>query len=91
MKSFFDYTRSEVAEYLGRPARAARLYKAVYRECALSSNDRPALEQFNLELPPVVTRFESVDGTRRYLLRLRDGEVVESVLIPERRRMCAGL
>ena len=86
MKSFFDYTRSEVAGYLGRPARATRLYKAVYQGRALSASDRSALEVFNLALPPVVRRFESSDGTRRYLLRLQDGEVVESVLIPEQRR-----
>lgn len=86
MKSFFDYTRSEVAGYLGRPARAARLYKAVYQARPLSASDRPALEQFNLALPPVVTRFESADGTRRYLLQLQDGQTVESVLIPEDRR-----
>jgi 23S rRNA (adenine2503-C2)-methyltransferase len=86
MKSFFDYTRSEVAGYLGRPARATRLYKAVYQEAALSAGDRSALELFNLTLPAVVRRFESADGTRRYLLRLEDGEVVESVVIPEQRR-----
>ena len=88
MKSFFDYTRSEVARYLGRPARATRLYKAVYQDRlgSLSKSDRPAAEHFDLSLPPVVNRFESADGTRRYLLRLQDGEVVESVLIPEGQR-----
>jgi 23S rRNA (adenine2503-C2)-methyltransferase len=88
MKSFFDYTRPEVARYLGRPARATRLYKAVYQDRigSLSTSDRPAMEHFDLALPPVVNRFESADGTRRYLLRLQDGEVVESVLIPENQR-----
>ena len=33
-------------------------------------------------LPVIVNRFVSSDGTRRYLLRLDDGEIVESVLIP---------
>jgi 23S rRNA (adenine2503-C2)-methyltransferase len=53
---------------------------------SLSTKDRSAAEQFDLALPFVVSRFLSGDGTRRYLLRLQDGEVVESVLIPERRR-----
>ena len=34
-------------------------------------------------LPSVVSRFESSDGTCRFLIRLEDGETVESVLIPE--------
>jgi 23S rRNA (adenine2503-C2)-methyltransferase len=82
MQSFFDYTRSELARYLGREASAIRLYKAVYREC----DESAAAEHFNLALPRVVNRFESADETRRYLLRLDDGEVIESVLIPEEQR-----
>lgn len=82
MESFFDYTRAEIASYLGRQASATRLYKAVYQACDKSA----AAEYFNLALPSVVDRFESADGTRRYLLRLDDGEVIESVLIPEQQR-----
>ena len=33
-------------------------------------------------LPVIINRFVSSDGTRRYLLRLDDGEIIESVLIP---------
>jgi 23S rRNA (adenine2503-C2)-methyltransferase len=33
-------------------------------------------------LPVISNRFKSSDGTERYLLRLGDGELVESVLIP---------
>jgi 23S rRNA (adenine2503-C2)-methyltransferase len=33
-------------------------------------------------VPSLVQRFISSDGTQRYLLRLEDGELVESVLIP---------
>jgi 23S rRNA (adenine2503-C2)-methyltransferase len=29
------------------------------------------------------SRFESIDGTRRYLLRLSDGRTIEAVLMPE--------
>ena len=35
-----------------------------------------------MELPVVIKRFTSSDGTQRYLLKLDDGELVESVLIP---------
>ena len=34
-------------------------------------------------LPEIAHRYESADGTRRYLLRLEDGRTVETVLMPE--------
>jgi 23S rRNA (adenine2503-C2)-methyltransferase len=37
-------------------------------------------------LPGIAQRYESVDGTRRYLLRLEDGRTVETVLMPEGER-----
>ena len=86
MKSFFDCTLSEIGGVLRSPARASRLYRAVYRKEALSVADRAALDQFDLSLPRVVDRFESADGTRRFLLQLEDGATVESVAIPEERR-----
>src|SRR5262245_57351716 len=86
MKSFFDCTRSEVADHLRSPGRANRLYRAVYRQETLSPADRTARDQFDLSLPQVVDQFESADGTRRSLLRLEDGATVESVVIPEGQR-----
>jgi 23S rRNA (adenine2503-C2)-methyltransferase len=38
-------------------------------------------------LPVIINRFTSSDGTARYLLRLRDGESIESVLIPRHDRV----
>jgi 23S rRNA (adenine2503-C2)-methyltransferase len=86
MRSFFGCTRSEVASHVGRDAGAIRLFNAIYREGTGSSADSPVLKDFDLALPSIVNRFESADGTRRFLLRLADGEVVESVLIPEEGR-----
>ena len=37
-------------------------------------------------LPEIAQRYQSVDGTRRYLLRLEDGRTVETVLMPEDER-----
>ena len=37
-------------------------------------------------LPEVARRYDSADGTRRYLLRLEDGRTVETVLMPEGER-----
>jgi 23S rRNA (adenine2503-C2)-methyltransferase len=85
-ESFFECNRTDLAVRVGSGARADRLYKAVYQGCGVSERDRFELEHFNLALPPVTNRFVSADGTRRLLLRLEDGELVESVLIPERGR-----
>ncbi|RBP96988.1 23S rRNA m(2)A-2503 methyltransferase [Rhodobacter sp. 140A] len=43
-------------------------------------------EKFEIELPEVVTRQVSLDGTRKYLLRIAGGHEVEMVYIPEESR-----
>ena len=40
-------------------------------------------EKFSIELPEVVTRQVSEDGTRKYLVRIAGGHEVEVVYIPE--------
>jgi 23S rRNA (adenine2503-C2)-methyltransferase len=42
--------------------------------------------EWDLRLPEVHRRFDSTDGTRRYLIRLHDGELAETVFLPEERR-----
>jgi 23S rRNA (adenine2503-C2)-methyltransferase len=41
-------------------------------------------DRFSLQLPRIHTRRESADGTCKLLLALEDGELIETVLIPER-------
>jgi 23S rRNA (adenine2503-C2)-methyltransferase len=43
-------------------------------------------EVFTLDRPEIVTEQISVDGTRKWLLRLADGKEVETVYIPEKDR-----
>jgi 23S rRNA (adenine2503-C2)-methyltransferase len=43
-------------------------------------------ENFTIELPQVVTRQISADGTRKYLVRIAGGHEVETVYIPEEGR-----
>src|SRR5271167_1699840 len=86
---------SELRQVLpaGQPAyRAEQIYHAIYREkvgdliqiSTLPSRIRAELAaQAELGLPELDRRFDSVDGTRRYLLRLSDGRTVETVLMPE--------
>jgi 23S rRNA (adenine2503-C2)-methyltransferase len=74
--SFFSYTRTEIARHLASPAIASDLFRSVYLDH--STDAAP----FQVTLPTVVRSFRSEDGTQRFLLRLEDGEMVESVIIP---------
>jgi len=81
MKSFFEYRRAEVAKIVGKPALATQLFQSVYQH---HSNDAGP---FDVSLPGIVRSFQSEDGTQRFLLRLEDGEMIESVIIPGEERL----
>jgi 23S rRNA (adenine2503-C2)-methyltransferase len=80
----------------GQPAyRAQQVYDALYRKQVANLAEIPVLpknlkEQLGnhtiLGLPVAERRFDSADGTRRYLLRLEDNRTVEAVLMPEANR-----
>src|SRR5947209_8949669 len=80
----------------GEPAyRAAQVYRAIYNQkvgdlvqiSTLPSRIRTELAaNAELGLPLLDSRYESIDGTRRYLLRLSDGRTVETVLMPDEHR-----
>jgi 23S rRNA (adenine2503-C2)-methyltransferase len=95
MKSLFDYERPELAELFQPAFRATQIYKSVYQlwfdDFEMMTDLPKALrsslsEEWNIKLPPVHRRFDSLDGTRRYLVRLDDGELAETVFIPEEHR-----
>ncbi len=67
------------------------IYQKGVRDFALMTNlakDYRAMlaERFTIELPEVVTRQVSQDGTRKYLMRIAGGHEVETVYIPEQDR-----
>src|ERR1051326_4289670 len=75
--------------------RARQIYDAIYRKHAadlvqistLPARMREELAaQHPVGLPEIARRFDSADGTLRYLLRLEDGRTVEAVLMPEGER-----
>jgi 23S rRNA (adenine2503-C2)-methyltransferase len=75
--------------------RARQIYEAVYRrrvtDLATISNIPRALRarlglELPLGLPEIERRYDSADGTRRYLLKLDDGKTVETVWMPEGER-----
>ncbi|MBI3680175.1 MAG: 23S rRNA (adenine(2503)-C(2))-methyltransferase RlmN [Acidobacteria bacterium] len=72
--------------------RAKQVYDAVYRQRVTNLSQISTLPKQlraglaagpGLGLPQTVQRFDSADGTRRYLLRLADGRTVETVLMQE--------
>ena len=89
---------AEIQELLGphHPAfRSRQVYSALYAQrverlgdiSTLPADLRRQLEATCvLGLPELERRFDSLDGTRRYLLRLADGRTVEAVFMPEERR-----
>jgi len=75
--------------------RAAQVYRAIYKQkvgglvqiSTLPAKLRADLSaQAELGLPVADQIYNSVDGTRRYLLQLQDGRTVETVLMPEEDR-----
>jgi 23S rRNA (adenine2503-C2)-methyltransferase len=91
VKSFFDQSKPDLEAWVDGPTRAGRVFRGVYQDRAedfesiltIPSAARKALSSaLQLDLPQIAGRFDSEDGTRRYLLQLRDGQTVESVLIP---------
>ena len=75
--------------------RARQIYDALYRKQVANLSEISTLPQVlrnelltrsSLGLPVAERRFDSVDGTRRYLLRLEDNRTVEAVLMPEEGR-----
>jgi 23S rRNA (adenine2503-C2)-methyltransferase len=75
--------------------RARQLYDALYRKQVADLSEISTLPQIlrsqllttsEIGLPRMERRFDSSDGTRRYLLGLADNRTVEAVLMPEERR-----
>src|ERR1700730_7007069 len=86
---------TDIQQALGpaEPAfRAKQIYDAVYRRRVtdataisnLPKGLRAKIESdLPLGLPEIDKRYDSADGTRRYLLKLADGKTVETVWMPE--------
>jgi 23S rRNA (adenine2503-C2)-methyltransferase len=80
----------------GEPGyRARQIYQAIYRNGTFDIGDMATLPgrlredlaaRTTIGLPEIAKRYESADGTRRYLLRLEDDRTVETVLMPEGER-----
>jgi 23S rRNA (adenine2503-C2)-methyltransferase len=95
MKAVFDVERQELAGLLEPSYRATQIFKSVYQRWVttfdgitdLPKGERQRLaEEWTIQPPAIHRRFDSNDGTRRYLISLADGELAETVFIPEAHR-----
>ena len=84
---------TELTAGLGqKPYRARQIFDALYRQrlstiseiTVLPAEIRERLAaEYTIGLPEIVQTARSVDGTERYLMRMADGETVETVWMPE--------
>ena len=81
-------------ESLGQPRyRATQLAEALYKQRVATLEemttlpgalrDALAAQGFAVGMPEIVQSAKSVDGTERYLVRMADGETVETVWMPD--------
>jgi 23S rRNA (adenine2503-C2)-methyltransferase len=96
-KPLFGKTLAEMtalmADYDQRPYRARQLFEALYRQRTASLDSVTTLPQplrealsgdgYIVGLPEIIQTATSVDGTERYLIRMADGETVETVWMPD--------
>jgi 23S rRNA (adenine2503-C2)-methyltransferase len=76
-----------------KPYRARQVWEALYKQRVASVEDMTTLSQelrrrlmtegWSVSLPEIVQTARSVDGTERYLMRMVDGETVETVWMPD--------
>jgi 23S rRNA (adenine2503-C2)-methyltransferase len=97
MQTLLGMEKSDLQALLpGQPAfRARQLYEAIYHGrvtslSAVSTLPKDVRERLEAECSighlTQATRYQSADGTRRYLLSLSDGKSVEAVFMPEENR-----
>jgi 23S rRNA (adenine2503-C2)-methyltransferase len=85
-----------IASLNEKPYRAHQLYRWIYKRGAASFDDMTDVSKgfremmkgrFTISHPNVTETEESSDGTRKLLLELDDGNCIESVIIPEEKRV----
>src|ERR1700755_3270932 len=96
-RALFGCTQPELTEMMQgfgqKPYRARQVWEALYKQRVASAEDMTTLSQelrerlmtegWSVGLPEIVQTARSVDGTERYLMRMADGETVETVWMPD--------
>lgn len=90
MNSIYDYTLDELKERLKPSFRAKQVYNWLYKKYVTSYEQMKNLpkelidnlkENYPIDIMEIVKKEKSVDGSIKYLFRLRDGHTVEAVLL----------
>jgi 23S rRNA (adenine2503-C2)-methyltransferase len=90
LKSIYDYTLDELKEILNPSFRAKQVYNWLYKKYASSYEDmknipkelkEDLLANYPIDIMEVVKKEKSMDGSIKYLFKLRDGHTVEAVLL----------
>jgi 23S rRNA (adenine2503-C2)-methyltransferase len=100
MISIFDFTLLELKDYLKEqgltPFGAEQIFDWIYKKLNLSVDDwtnvaKKTREHFkttiSFSLPQIVWEGFSKDGTRKFLLKMMDGQTIETVAIPAKERL----
>lgn len=90
----YDFTLDQLADWLAghghKRSRALQVWRSLYRDqlrdFAAMTDVQPSCRElvaahFQLETPLESCRQESADGTVKFLLQLRDGQLIETVLM----------
>ena len=97
MPALFGKNLAELTELMQgfgqKPYRARQVWEALYKQRVSSIEDMTTLSHalreqimtagWSVGLPDIVQTARSVDGTERYLVRMADGETVETVWMPD--------
>lgn len=94
MRSIYDISSDELKDYFIskglKPYRATQLFEAVYRQRVNSFDDITTMKKevieelkkdFTINTYEVVVHQKSVDGTEKFLFKLEDGNLIETVLM----------
>ena len=90
MNSIYDYTLEELKGKLKPSFRAKQVYNWLYKKYASSYDDMKNLpkdliadlkENYPIDILEIIKKEKSLDGSIKYLFRLRDGHTVEAVLL----------
>jgi len=96
-RALFGLDKAELTSVMAglgqKPYRAQQVFEALYKQrvagldevttLPISLREMLAAEGYVVGLPEIVQAAKSVDGTERYLMRMVDGETVETVWMPD--------
>ena len=94
MQSIYGFTLDMLKEYMinlgEKPFRSSQIIEWLYRQKVRSFDEMTNIsksfierlkQDFDLDLLECVTKQESYDGTRKFLFKLKDGNLIETVLM----------